>query len=400
MKVLFTDLIQSMTKSAIAKPDYSDFLASIGVDPQDWPEVKVKSLLTTYKALREKDSHEYASYMLADDARGLTYWENMPTEPLALKALYANELRRYRFQSLGNTIAACRSPEEIEAAINKFETVKEKGIKTSSLFEQIGNIIANNEANIKAGSAIVTIPEWPKLSEMIGGFNPGRITLIIAETGFGKTNLSLALARSCAKFAPTLFVNMEMTEQDLAEKMLMGELSCSFTNFKQGRYDLPKIERLADDWASRKLLYTDGRALSIEQIFAVARREAKNGMRFMFVDYDQKIKLQTDRNTPEWKALQLVVEQLEELAKELNIWIGMLSQSNEDGDPSGSKRSKYPAATVLRFYKSDGRVVVQAIKNRFGVHGAAISIDYDPSRAIATEKERVEIGTFNKKELR
>ena len=385
-QILFYDMVEGLARSLVARPEFADLFETLGIFPEQWPQVKAKAVAQTYLELRERKGHDYAAYILADDAAGLAPWTAMPREPLALRNVYADEFKKFRLVTLANEMAICTDAEQIEFALSKYTDEDSKTIEVYNFFDESVNIIRNNHAAVAAGTAIVELPDWPLLSNMIGGMNPGRVSLLVASTGFGKTNLALALARSAAKRAPTLFINMEMIAQDIGERILVGEARMPLNSLKTGISDASKVEAAVLPFESRRLAYTGGRALSANQIFSLARVEKKKGMQFLFIDYDQKIQLQTSRETPEWKALQLVVEQIESLAKELGIWICLLSQSDDNGDPSASKRSKYPASSVLRFYESDGRPVIQAVKNRFGRHNAAVEIDYRPECAYAAEK--------------
>lgn len=392
----FRSLTETLAKFLIAKPDFKDFLLSIGVDVADWPDSKAKRIAETYLALREKENHEYALHVVADDARYLKSNEAVPLEPGALKVIYAQHRKVYRAKRLADELALAEV-DQYDALISEYQQDQVKGIQVFNFIEQIKPLIQATESAAKEGRAVVAIPKWERLSTMIGGFNPGRVSLLVADTGFGKTNLSANLARDASKVGPVLFVNMEMMPEDFGDKLLMGVTRTDFSTYKSGNLDLRKASFAVDELRNRKLFYTDGRALSIDQIYAVARQtKTKHGLFILFIDYDQKIKLRTSRDLPEWKALQIAVEQLEELAKYLEIYVLLMAQSNDEGNPSGSKRSKQPASTVLRFYRNDGKTIVQAIKNRFGRHNAAIEVKYEAERALVYEVDYARTDAFEK----
>lgn len=387
---LFTDLIGSLTRKMIANSEFYLVLQTIGVDPSQWPYCKTREIAEGYVHLRQENNHEYAAFHTADLVRSLPRYDETPSDPNILRGFYFDELENYRVYRLAQAMRDAENIEEMKRALAGFNGSKPIGVDLHDFFELVPKVITENMAAVAEKRAIITIPEWTSLTSMIGGLNPGRVCLLVGQTGFGKTQLALNLARSCARHAPTIFVNMEMITHDIAERILQGELGMTISMLKHGHFDIERLRSMTDKFEVSKLYVTEGTALTMEQIFAIAHLGKKRGMQFMFIDYDQKIELKTSRHIPEWKALQIAVGDLEELAKDLGVWICLMAQSNDDGDPSGSKRSKYSASTVLRFYKdAEHRNVVQAVKNRFGRHNAAVEVEYKPEIARITELRMV-----------
>jgi KaiC/GvpD/RAD55 family RecA-like ATPase len=389
----FRRLTETLAKFLVARPEFMDFMLSIGVDVADWPEGRPRRIAETYLSLREKENHDYAVHVLAQDARTLQADLSVPLDPGALRVIYRQAEKTYRTKLLADRLSIAE-PAEYDSLIAQYQSAQTRGVKLFSLAEQFKPILESNERARAEGRAIVKIPGWDSLSEAIGGFNPGRVSLLVADTGFGKTNLSANLARAAAKVGPVIFINMEMMAQDLGEKFLLGATRTSFGQFKQGQVNPDRILGAQRELTGRRLLYTDGRTLSVQEIFALARQEKnQHGLFMLFIDYDQKLRLSLGR-TEEWKALQIAVEQLEELAKELSIYVLLMSQSNEEGNPSGSRRMKHAASTVLRFHSPEGKTVIQAIKNRFGRHNAAVEVNYEADKAFVEEVGLADVETF------
>ena len=141
------------------------------------------------------------------------------------------------------------------------------------------------------------------------------------------------------------------------------------------------------------LLVTNGKSLTLDNIKGLARVEhGKSPLGLIIIDYDQKIELSTTRDIQEWKALQIAVASLEELAKELGIYILLFAQeSSEEGRISGSFRSTFSAATVMRFFRhKDGNDYILAdLKNRFGPIGEGVRVKYSPDTSLVKEVEQV-----------
>jgi replicative DNA helicase len=191
---------------------------------------------------------------------------------------------------------------------------------------------------------------------------------------------------------------MEMSKQDFAEKILLAKTKTDFYTLKHNPEVMNNaIGAVAAEVYNSKLIFTTGKSLSVEQVISVSRAESQDladgPLEFVVVDYDQKLDVRTNKETPEWKALQLAVESLEQLAKEINCHVMILAQQGREGEISGSRRSTFPASTVMKFYKDDqDKVLIEVVKNRFGKRGVCIEVGYEPEKSFARE-----IGKFEKR---
>lgn len=359
---------------------------SLGINPDDWPQGETKRVAQKYIELREKKNHVYAELKLESELKQLGVAKDLPSRS-DIQRLYLDALNEAT--SLELSRALMKHPDRGPELIQAFRFVSPKsdaihyGVNIQSFVERM-------ESDFQAGMSERELDEWPHLSSMIGGFNPGRVGLIVAKTGFGKTNLASSLALSASKTLSTVFVNMEMAEHDFAQRLMMASGNLSYRQIKgDPTLIMEKILKIQEEHIARRLFFTKGTTLSMFDLESLARRfKANSGLDLLIIDYDQKIELKTSRETPEWKALQLAVEAVERLAKELSIYCLMLAQESGDGDGkmSGSKRSAFPASSVMHFFKDDaGKNIIKATKNRFGKTGAAVEVDYQPERSFVKE---------------
>jgi predicted ATP-dependent serine protease len=180
-----------------------------------------------------------------------------------------------------------------------------------------------------------------------------------------------------------LYLNMEMSLYDVGKRVVVHTLQKPYDEFKT-RNLFHDAEYILEQ---RKLYVSNGKDLSVSEIAALAKYyHTKQQIKFLIVDYDQKIKLHTSRDSPEWKQLQLAMIEMETIAKELQLHVMVLAQTNNEGEISGSRRSMFPASTVLKFSREDDdTVTIRAVKNRFGPHNACVQVDYDASMAMVRE---------------
>jgi KaiC/GvpD/RAD55 family RecA-like ATPase len=296
---------------------------------------------------------------------------------------YPQSLKAYRARNLADALYVDYT--KTEQAIATFLT-SETTTEVRS-FDDINQWV-DQFVTLKAEKQLKTIlPDFPILSSNIGGFNGGRLSILFADTGFGKTNIAIQFALSSAKLNPTLYINMEMNEFDFTHRLVVASTGCSYKELEDKDLDLMKISAALN----KNLYFTLGSSISLSQLTSVILAQwNKNKTKFVVVDYDQKLVLENSKEE-EWKLLQRAAQYLEELAKKLGIHIMLLAQSNFDGGLSGSKRIQFGAFTVMRFHRTeDGETshdVVECIKNRGGPSGFTIKVVYDRARAWIKEAE-------------
>lgn len=132
-----------------------------------------------------------------------------------------------------------------------------------------------------------------ELDRIIGGFRPGELVVITAETGSGKTLLSQQIrARACRDGFHSLFCTGEMTAEHLKSRDLAAEAGVSPS--KMRRDDLitrDEMTVLAETAAKQcKLCRILDGELELARIRRVARSmKAKSGLDLIVLDYDELI---------------------------------------------------------------------------------------------------------------
>lgn len=378
------ELTKSLSALMIQSESFYYMAKSIGIDHEDWPADESRELVSEFEQLKGKHNFNFAAHEMLGKVKG-RYTKEISFDKNILSEQYEKKLDEFRAKMVGEMLI--RSP-ELSREIMVDYLLKKRGKKTVvNLKESIKGLAQENERRIAEGKSVVKIKNWEYLSQTIGGWNPGRVGLLTAATGFGKTTLAVNLALNAGASMDVLCVNMEMMVQDFGERFIMAGSSIEFNDWRSGEYDVKRLSNFASNGALERIWFTDGSCLSIDRIYSMALERKRTGLDFMIVDYDQKIDLKMPRGTPEWKALQVAIQELEEIAKELEIFILVMSQSNDAGDPSGSKRSKYSAAVVLNFYRNDdGNVLIKAMKNRFGKQGVCIECNYRPEKSFVEEQ--------------
>lgn len=342
----------------------------LGVDPAQWPDCQPKALMLRFR----KNPSDAVKFEIISALESQSKAE-LPKSEIEFRAVYQRLLKIERSRELARKLT--KNPEDGEAIVDEFRKSVVSSNELITVAELFRDGLKDIEKRIEEKRALIEIPTWPLLSQGIGGFNGGRVTLFTAKTGFGKTTIALSWAMLMSRIQPTVFLNMEMPTSDLAPKAYSVAAGDLMSNWYRGLIDYEKIGTVVTG-IKHPLLFTKGKTLSIDQIISLVMvASADHGPSFFILDYDQKIS--TRYGVDEWKALQIAVHELEQVAISTDSHILLLSQANDDGDPRASKRMLQPAATHLVFDEDDSGVFISAAKNRFGKKNFRVSVKYEPS---------------------
>ena len=381
----FPSFFNQIATEFILLEDKRVFFEAVGVDPEDWPDIEAKKIMQKFLTDRALKGLDFAKFQAMKPLQEISGAE-IPEDRSSFTSLYHEGLTQLRAFELASRIS--RDPQNVERYVAGFRIRKSESDQVVNFADEVQDIVRRQGERVDAGKALVVIDGWSFLSKAVGGFNPGRVSLLAAGTGVGKTMLALNLARGATKHHTTLVVNMEMNFDDIGARVIQSGAMITNEDWNTGVIDYERMTTFMNDLQERKKLWiTKGRSMSMLQIKAMIRLLKEQGdLGFVFIDYDQKILI--PRGMEEWQALQLAVQELEEVAKIENLHIMLLSQANDDGDPKASKRSKQPASTVLHFHEHESGVyLIEAIKNRFGRRGVKIRVNFKPEMAFIEEQQ-------------
>ncbi|TFD74715.1 replicative DNA helicase [Cryobacterium fucosi] len=252
----------------------------------------------------------------------------------------------------------------------------------------IGDTFAKMIESLTEPPTFVETP-WRDLNDFIGGLRPGKLYVIGARPGSGKSIVGLQIAVRLAQVGNVAFASLEMSEEDLQKRMLalFGEVHMTaLMNSSLSPEDWEKVAKVRTRVMGAPIYIDDRPAMNITQIKAFARSTARKGkLAGVVVDY---LQLMTDRGGD--KARHEVVgefsRELKILARELEVPVIALSQLNRalekrtSGKPSlsdlrESGAIEQDADAVMLLHREDAnpkrRHLVEVIvaKNRHGKTG-------------------------------
>jgi len=191
---------------------------------------------------------------------------------------------------------------------------------------------------------------FPKLDEMLSGMQRSDLIIIAGRPGTGKTSFALSLARHVAirEKAGVGIFSLEMTKEQLLERLLCGEGKVSLHRLRGGYIPSAKWRDLA--MAASKLqkatiVIDDTPGSSILEIRAKARRMAsQHQLDMVIVDYMQLIEGAVRSDVRE-QEIAHISRSLKRLARELSIPVIAVSQLNRAVE---QREKKYPRLADLR----------------------------------------------------
>ncbi|HVT57855.1 MAG TPA: replicative DNA helicase [Thermoanaerobaculia bacterium] len=217
------------------------------------------------------------------------------------------------------------------------ESVQRGFVSLSQVFHQ-----TLDELEERPGSLLTGIPtgfiDFDRISH---GLNRANLVIIAGRPGMGKTSFALNVAQHVAireRRAVGIF-SLEMSQQELALRILCSEADISFSRLRSGRVSQKEWTRIIQTVRgnSETPLYIDDSANpSLLEVASKARRlKAEKGLALVVLDY---LQLMQAGGKYENRNLEIaaISRGLKQLAKELEIPVVALSQLSRQPERRGS----------------------------------------------------------------
>ena len=190
-----------------------------------------------------------------------------------------------------------------------------------------------------------------ELNELTCGWQPGELVIVAGRPSMGKTALGLNMAEHLAivRRRPTLFFSLEMSRQQVAQRVLCSRARVNAHTLRRGRHssdDLRRLQQVAADLSDAPLLVDDTADLTILELRARARlAQRRHKIEAVFVDYLQLMR------APKCESRQVEVATisrgLKALAKDLTVPVIAMAQLNRSPEDK-SRKGNRPRMSDLR----------------------------------------------------
>ena len=227
--------------------------------------------------------------------------------------------------------------------------------KDNKLFEHIQPILTKAIQNLEKmqskKGAVVGVPSGIiDLDNVTAGFRKSDLIVIAGRPSMGKTALALSIARNASleSRVPTAIFSLEMSSDQLAQRLLSSEARIDGQKARTGRLQTARWKDVviaSGKLADAPLFIDDTPALSILDLRSRARRlKREENIGLLIVDYLQLMQ-GPRRSENRQQEISYITQSLKALAKELDIPIIALSQLSRAVE---SRTDKRPVLSDLR----------------------------------------------------
>ena len=194
------------------------------------------------------------------------------------------------------------------------------------------------------------------LDNMTAGLQKSDLIILAARPAMGKTTLVTNLAYNVATIEknPVLFFSLEMSKEQLVDRMLADASGVDSWNIRTGNLsdeDFAKLSEAMGEMAEAPIYIDDTPGLSVLEMRTKARRIAhENQLGLIIVDYLQLMQANGNHNGNRVQEVSEISRGLKLIARELNVPLIALSQL------SRSVESRTPPIPQLADLRESGSI--------------------------------------------
>jgi replicative DNA helicase len=207
------------------------------------------------------------------------------------------------------------------------------------------------DARMQHGAALGVPSGFTDLDGMTGGMHNGELIILAARPSMGKTALATNIAEQAAIHSrvTTLFVSLEMSRQELAQRMLCSQGKIDASKFRSGMIsseDRKKLVEASAKLSEAPIFIDDSASRSMTEIAACARRlKRKEKLGLIVIDYLQLIEPDSSGD-PRQEQVAKIARRLKQLAREIEVPVMCLAQLNRQAE--AGKEGHRPKLSHLR----------------------------------------------------
>jgi replicative DNA helicase len=229
------------------------------------------------------------------------------------------------------------------------------------LHEAMDRIDARMKGEHLAGGVETGFTEFDHLT---GGLHNSELIVLAARPSMGKTALAMNIAEYVALKLklPVLFVSLEMSSIELADRMLCSVAEVNGARLRNGTISKEDRKRLVETAAKMSecpLFVDDSPSRTVSEIAAAARRvkRRENGLGLVVIDYLQLIEPDNPKD-PRQEQVAKMARRLKGLAREVDVPVLCLAQLNRQAEVSKENRPRLSHLRESGAIEQDADVVM------------------------------------------
>lgn len=284
-------------------------------------------------------------------AANVVYHAKIVREKAELRELInaGSEITGWAFEDSDDVEAVMDKAEkrilEVTARENSADFTPMKDI-VISVFKQI------EERSTNKGGLTGVASGFTDLDRLTSGFQPSDLILVAARPSMGKTAFTLNIASYVAVHLdkPVAFFSLEMSKEQLAQRMLCSEGGIDSQRLRNGDMkdeDWEHVIAAADRLTYAPVFIDDTPGITVMELRSKARRiKAEHGLSMVIIDYLQLMSGKGSKNGDNrQQEISEISRSLKALARELKVPVIALSQLSRSVE---SRQVKRPMLSDLR----------------------------------------------------
>ena len=311
---------------------------------------KHKRIFSTIKALSRKDMNIDLITLLnelkvsdsIDKCGGVSYITEIATNTVFssnvesyVKIIKDKSDRRNLIRAGRELISKSYEESEVESIISTVEDKIYKVINSKESedildmgqsVEKVLTRIENNYCN--GGKILGNTTGFKEIDNTISGLQKGDFIIVAARPSMGKTAFALNIGQHASKGASVGIFSLEMTTEQLMERLISSRSLVEFGKIKTGKLDETEFRKITDaaNVLAKRKIFIDDKSTNLSDIKAKCRNlKVKEGLDVVIIDYLQLIEISDKTNSRE-QEIAKISRELKKLAKKLEITIVALSQ--------------------------------------------------------------------------
>lgn len=220
------------------------------------------------------------------------------------------------------------------------------------------------EEFLKTGKTSRGIPTgFTSLDNKLAGLHKSTLVILAARPGVGKTTfaLNIALHAALKEKKPVGFFSLEMSKEELVDRLLVGHADIDAWRLKTGKLtdeDTKKLVSAMGELSEAQIYIDDTPGLSILEMRTKARKlKAEKGLDLLVVDYLQ-LANGGKRFESRVQEVSYISQGLKNLARELQIPVLSLSQLSRSVEQRGDKKPQLSDLRESGAIEQDADVVM------------------------------------------
>lgn len=227
--------------------------------------------------------------------------------------------------------------------------------KTASIFNLIKENLRDLEDNSRLPGEINGLSTgFPELDKILLGIQSGRLYIIGARPGMGKSALALNLAYNACKQSnlPVIFFSLEMTGKELSLRLLSSVAKIDNKRLKTKNFldsDLRNLAKATAEVSKLPFYIDETSSISLMEINSICRKKkSEEGLGMVVIDYLQLMGV--NKSVPREQQISEISRGLKALARDLDCPVITLSQLNRESESGVASKglNRRPTSSNLR----------------------------------------------------